>query len=337
MNDVNPAADLVATTLIPHTAFDTAAKRIYQCCKFGMRASDPVCLAVVGESRTGKSRLLEECGAAFPPTRTEAGIVMPVLCVSTPSKPTVKGLAAEMLRAIGDPRHAEGTEITKTARLHHLMPEIGSRVLLIDEFQHFYDKGTNQVMHHVADWLKILVDQTKVVLIVSGLPTCRQVIDQNEQLAGRFLAPLVMPRFNWADDYLREEFLAILAAFHEALSEHFEMPDLASEEMGLRMYCATGGLMGYITRLLRQLVWNTMDAKKVRICLADFAKAHGDCHWGPEDEPLFETFTAGFRALPTPDILARAALLGTKRENVQTSSHGSLSVKPKASLVLSAS
>jgi hypothetical protein len=336
MTDLDPAADLVATTLIPHTAFDTAAKRIHQCCKFGMRASDPVCLAVVGESRTGKSRLLEECAAAFPSRRTEAGIVKPVINVSTPSKPTVKGLAAEMLRAIGDPRHEEGTEIAKTARLYRLMEEIGSRVLLIDEFQHFYDKATNQVMHHVADWLKILVDQTKVVLIVSGLPTCWQVIDQNEQLVGRFLAPLVMPRFNWADEYLREEFLAILAAFHEAMSAQFEMPDLASEEMGLRMYCATGGLMGYITRLLRQLVWNAIDGGERRIVIADFAKAHGDCHWDKEDEPLFEAFTPGFRALPTPELLARAALLGTKRDNVQTSSRKSLSIRPKSSLVLSA-
>lgn len=328
-------ADLVATTLIPHTAFNAAAKRISQCCRFGIRSNDPVCLAVVGESRTGKSRLLEECSAAFPSRRDADGIVMPVLGVSTPSKPTVKGLAADMLKAIGDPRYAEGTEIAKTARLHRLMKEIGTRVLLIDEFQHFVDKGTNQVMHHVADWLKILVDETKVVLIVSGLPSCRQVIDQNEQLAGRFLAPLLLPRFNWTDDDLRDEFLAILAAFHEALSSHFDMPVLDSEEIGFRMYCATGGLMGHITRLLRQLVWNAIDDGKNKLALADFDRAHNGCHWPPEESPLLDAFSSKFDPRPTESLLSRAAMVGVRQEAHRRPTHSSMTVKPNASIVLS--
>lgn len=336
MKNETALRNLVAETLIPHTAFETASKRIFQCCEFGIRASDPVCLAIVGESRTGKSRLLEECSAAFPTRRTNDGIIKPVLSVVTPSKPTVKGLAAEMLKAIGDPRHAEGTEIAKTARLYRQMEEVEVRMLHIDEFQHFFDKATNQVMHHVADWLKSLVDQTKVVLIVSGLPSCRRVIDQNEQLAGRFLAPMIMPRFNWADDNLREEFLAILAAFHESMSEHFSMPELGSEEMGLRIYCATGGLMGYVARLLRQIVWNALSENNRQIGLANFAKANDDCYWGHEDAPPLESFSDQFNSTPTPKLLANAAKLGIRKDDYRPGSRSSLSMKPKASLVLSA-
>lgn len=336
MTDKQILANLIPSTLIPHTAFDRAAKRISQACDFGLRGSDPVCLAVVGESRTGKSRLLEECGAAFPSSRNSEGVIMPVISLSTPSKPTVKGLAADMLRAIGDPRHGEGTEIAQTARLHRLMKEVGSRVLLIDEFQHFYDKGTNQIMHHVADWLKILVDETKIVLIVSGLPSCRQVIDQNEQLAGRFHAPLVMPRFIWNDDYLREEFLAILGAFHEAMSPHFEIPDLRSEEMGLRMFCATGGLMGYITRLLRQLVWNAIGDKKSQITLSEFSKAHNACHWGRESIPLLAPFSNKFKPHTTPELIQQALLIGARQEPPSVIRRRQVAATPKSSLVLSA-
>lgn len=336
MTDGKILANLISSTLIPHTAFEKAAKRILQSCNFGLQSNDPVCLAVVGESRTGKSRLLEECGAAFPSKRTSEGIFMPVVSLSTPSKPTVKGLAADMLRAIGDPRHTEGTEIAKTARLHRLLKEIGSRVLLIDEFQHFHDKGTNEVMHHVADWLKILVDETKIVLIVSGLPSCRQVIDQNEQLSGRFLAPLVMPRFKWDDDDLREEFLAILAAFHEALSPHFDVPDMRSEEIGFRIFCATGGLMGYITRLLRQLVWNAMMEENRVLSLADFAKAHRDCHWEREGAPMLYSFSPGFRPGPNQELIRQASMLGTRQEQYPPPRRGKISMAPKSSVILTA-
>jgi len=78
---------------------------------------------------------------------------------------------------------------------------------MIDEFQHFQDKGSRRIMHHVADWLKILVDDSKVALVVAGLSSCGAVISQNEQLAGRFLSPILMPRFDWKIDNHREEFV----------------------------------------------------------------------------------------------------------------------------------
>jgi hypothetical protein len=191
-------------------------------------------------------------------------------------------------------------------------------------------------MHHVADWLKSLVDQTKVVLIVSGLPSCRRVIDQNEQLAGRFLAPMIMPRFTWTDDNLQEEFLAILSAFHESMSKHFSMPDMGSEEMGLRIYCATGGLMGYVARLLRQVVWNALSENSRQITLENFEKANGDCYWGHEEAPPLQSFSVRFNSVPTQKLLAGAAMLGTRKEEIRPASRSSLTMMPKASTVLSA-
>lgn len=328
--------NIVATTLIPHTAFQTATKRITQCCRYGGDSNEPVGIALIGESRTGKSRLLEECGATFPKVRDEEGINLPILIVSTPSKPTVKGLASEMLKAIGDPMHTSGTEISMTSRLSRLLKEIGTKMLIIDEFQHFYDKGTHQIMHHVADWLKILVDDTKVVLVVAGLPTCRQVIDQNEQLAGRFLAPLVMPRFDWSDTELREEFVAILEAFGESLSMHFDVPDMAAEEMAFRFYCATGGLMGYVTRLLRQMIWNALENNSRLIDLGKIEQAQHDCFWRLKDLPKIEAFSKSFKPEATDALLNVVAQIGT-RQIPDPKGKGGLRMKASPSFVLSAS
>ncbi len=171
---------IVDNTLVPHTAFEQASSRIEQCFAYADGASEPICIAVVGESRTGKSRVLEECFATHPQARDSEGLNIPILRVKTPSKPTVKGLAELMLRAMNDPRFDAGTENAKTIRLQTLMKNAGTRMVMIDEFQHFYDKGLHKVMHHVADWLKILVDDCKVALVVAGLPSCRAVLDQNE-------------------------------------------------------------------------------------------------------------------------------------------------------------
>jgi hypothetical protein len=307
--------NLVESTLVPHTAFENGLKRLEQCFTHAERAEEPICIAVIGESRTGKSRVIEECAERHPTVRGSEGLTIPILRVKTPSTPTIKGLAEAMLDAMQDPRAATGTEFQKTKRLKKLMAEAGTRMLMIDEFQHFYDRMSNKIMHRVADWLKIMVDETKVALVVAGLPSCRAVLRQNEQLAGRFFAPIVMPRFEWTRADHRDEFIAILEAFQESLHRHFELPALHSDEMAFRCYCATGGLIGYLTKFLRQAVWNAMDAGADRITFEDLRRAHEEAvlmEAGPGSAP--SPFARDFPLESTERLLESIRAIGTRPE-----------------------
>lgn len=306
---------IVENTLVPHRAFEEATRRLEQCFSYSAGVSEPICIALVGESRTGKSRALEECEDKHPAERDNEGLNMPILRVKTPSKPTVKSLAELMLQAMHDPLFDRGTENSKTTRLQTLMRNSGTRMVMIDEFQHFVDKGSHKVMHHVADWLKILVDDSRVALVVAGLPTCQAVLEQNEQLAGRFLSPVFMPRFDWLLDHHREEFVAILGAFHDSLSSHFDLPALDGEEMAFRCYCGTGGLMGYLSKFLRQMVWNALDSNRRSISLLDLAQAHDEAVWaksGPLEIP--NPFTKAFAPTPTDDMVARVQRMGVAEQ-----------------------
>lgn len=308
---------IVESTLVPHTAFENATQRLEQCFSYA-GASEPVCIALVGESRTGKSRALEECQARHPPVRESAGLITPILRVKTPSKPTVKGLAELMLHAMKDPKAYSGTENAKTMRLQTLMINTGVKMVMIDEFQHFYDKGSHKVMHHVADWLKILVDDAKVVLVVAGLPTCRAVIDQNEQLAGRFGAPVFMPRFDWNVTDHRDEFIAILGAFQESLGGAFDLPALNDPEMSFRCYCGTGGLIGYLSKFLRQAVWNALDANTKTIGLPDLLLAHEQSVWAEDGlAGMVSPFDRRFSTTVTKDSIARVQRIGLPVEEIQ--------------------
>ncbi len=307
--------NIVESTLVPHTAFENALRRLEQCFMHAEHALEPICIAVVGESRTGKSRVIEECAENHPTVRRPEGLTIPILRVTTPSTPTIKGLAEAMLDAMQDPRAATGTEFQKTKRLKKLMVEAGTRMLMIDEFQHFYDRMSNKIMHRVADWLKIMVDETKVALVVAGLPSCRAVLRQNEQLAGRFFAPLVMPRFEWTQPEHRVEFIAILEAFQESLVRYFQLPALHSEEMAFRCYCATGGLIGYLTKFLRRAVWNAMDAGADRITFEDLRRAHEEAVL-MEDGPGSATspFARDFSLESTERLLESIRAIGTRPE-----------------------
>lgn len=315
--------NLIEHTLVPHTAFMNASSRIEQCMRYAVDSPEPICLAIVGESRTGKSRVIEEHCAKFPRHRTEEGLIVPILNVMTPSKPTVKGMVEHMLQKMGDPRFDRGTEIAKTIRLKRLMSNAGTIQIVLDEFQHFYDKGLRGVMHHMADWLKILVSDTKVALLVSGLPSCMAVLEQNEQLAGRFFAPVVMPRFDWQNTQHREEFIGILGAFQDSIGLHFDIPRLDHEEVAFRCYCASGGLMGYLINFLRQAVWNAIDANKKIITLDDLMVAHIASVWSSEETPnSLSPFSRKFQVTFSEELLTRAREIGQPRTPVRVPRSG---------------
>jgi len=314
------ARTIIESTLIPHTGFGTALERIKQCLAHSSQSSEPICLPVVGESRTGKSRLLEEAESLAPRHRTRDGAVIPIVRIRTPSRPTVKGVASLLLKALGDPKWETGTEIVKTARLEALLKECKTLMVMLDEFQHFFDKGRHKIFHEAADWLKTLVDETKVTLIVSGLETCLPILRQNEQLSGRFLAPAYLRRFHWEVQADRDEFLGVLSAFEESMSAHFEVPPLAGSEMAFRFWCASGGLIGLLAKLLRQTVWNACDSGRRTISLDDFAKSHQSAiareapkQPGPNVLPFDKSFNLGL----TQENIASGLSVGVREPESQ--------------------
>lgn len=103
MNQTNYIPTTVDQILVPHKDFQSAKSRIETHLLAAQSYQEPTCLAVVGESRTGKSRLLENITKQYPKQRTDEGSIIPVLSIRTPSKPTVKALVEVMLKEIGDP------------------------------------------------------------------------------------------------------------------------------------------------------------------------------------------------------------------------------------------
>lgn len=307
----------VDSILIPHTSFNMATQKIMQCFRVAENTLEPICLALIGESRAGKTRVLEHIEGKYPKSRTEDGMHIPVLRLTTPARPTIKGFAEEILSALGDPTPGKGTVSNMTNRIVKLVRDVETRMIMVDEFQHFYDKEQHRVMHHVADWFKVLVDRCKVALVVSGLPSSQFVLNLNEQLAGRFMSPIRIPRFDWKDDELREEFIGILEAFDSGLKQ-FCFPVLDSDEMSFRFYCATGGLIGYLAKILRQAVWNSLDNDMNQITLDDLAIAYQESVYKDEkDMGLPNPFDRGFTVQENADLLKRISLIGIAKPKEQ--------------------
>jgi hypothetical protein len=301
--------------LIPHAAFAEAEKQLEQFFAFAETKAEAEGLAIIGQSGTGKSTLVNAFAAKHRRFRTEEGLYVPVLLVSVPSAPTVKSLAEVMLQADGDPKPGYGTENEKTRRLVKLMKETRVRIIIQDEFQHFVDQGTHKVQHHVADWLKRLIDDTRSTLVISGLPSCTAVIDQNVQLARRFSAPLIMPRFEWENPADRTQFRGIVRGFCESLSQHYTLPDLPSDDLEFRLYLASGGLIGYLVKLLRRAQRNCAERGGKAITLKALHEAHMQAIWFAHRNPdLPQPFAPTFKVSPNSEMLKQVSTIGTPPE-----------------------
>lgn len=89
---------------------------------------------------------------------------------------------------LGDPAADKETISSQTLRLRKFIAACEVELIILDEFQHFDDRQSRNVLKTISDWLKNLINQCTVPIVLVGMPGCESVLDQkgNEQLKRRF-------------------------------------------------------------------------------------------------------------------------------------------------------
>jgi hypothetical protein len=140
------------------------------------------------------------------------------------------------------------------------------------------------------------------------------VLTLNEQFLGRSLTPIHLPRFDWLSQEHRRQFIGILGGFDSALRKFIDFPALNHEEMAFRLYCATGGLIGYLTKFLRQLTWDCDSNNKYSLNLSDFDNAYEkSLNHKLIGTEFIHPFAEDFIPQPTEDILKQVAQIGIRQ------------------------
>jgi hypothetical protein len=304
---------------IPHAAFIDVTQRIELLAAGKDKREDPECVALTGPSGAGKTFTLDALYRRNSSYETPEGTIRPWIKVTVPSHPTTKNLAAEILTAL-DPGDScrSSTESQLTKRITKLLEECQTDVIWLDEFQHLYDRKNEDFYFEAANWLKRLIEiekpnKTKRMLIISGLEDSLHVIQHNSQLRRRFSARLSLPCFSWTDAQQRREFSACLVGFLDRMKGHFTLHSADTATFVFRFYCATGGLIGYVKRLLRETVLYAHANETYSLDLADFDQAFNRylCSSPELQRVTYRPFSREFTPIPTEELLAIASLIGT--------------------------
>lgn len=309
--DLSKLRDVVSRIRIDHDAYTNILSELTDAYDAVGTTATPVCLLITGETRTGKSSVVQDLLETYLPTRMEDRMIRSVVYAVAPAKATVKSLLESLLYGLGDPYWNRGSMGNMTQRLHTLLDAVQCKMIILDEFQHLCDKGQKYSLHIMADWLKVLLEGRKYGLVAVGLPTAASVIHGHTQLVGRFDDELKMPLFDWRDKASATQFRAILRQFQKELHP-FQLPALDSREMGVRIFLASAGRIGLVAKLLDRAVRNAVRAGTLNIGLEELKAAYERAIWSASLFPVAGgPFGAGTEELMAKGVqeavLAKAA------------------------------
>jgi energy-coupling factor transporter ATP-binding protein EcfA2 len=242
---------LVERIFINFPRLNRVREKIAYCHRHSKVAAEPECLLITGQTGAGKTTLCEVYAGQFPRQPNREGIAVPVLSASIPVPATAKSPATRLLVALGDPMADRGTTVNQTLRLVKLIRDCGVELIILDEFQHFIDRDSNHILLTVANWLKDLLNETKVPMILTGMPYSDIILQANAQLERRFQMRERLDPFGWETPAQQTEYRTFLRYLDESLPLA-ERSRLSDTETAFRIYCATGGVIGYVMKLIRR-------------------------------------------------------------------------------------
>ncbi|TNE65432.1 MAG: transposase [Alphaproteobacteria bacterium] len=265
--------------VITHPRMMKAIRQVDYCRALSKGANEPECLLILGESGVGKTTIKEFYLRRYPRTETTSGTTIPVLAAAIPVPATMKAMATALLISLGDPSALRGSLDNKTQRLYKLIRECEVEILILDEFQHFIDRDNLRVLRSVSDWLKNLISETKVPVVLTGLPYSRNVLEANEQLMRRFSSQYVLEPFGAGHDM--EEFRKFLSFVADRLPFE-EKPAFGNLDMGRRFFSASQGYVSKVMKIVRGAAFLAFEECEKSITLGLLERAYRERILRPE-------------------------------------------------------
>lgn len=219
----------------------------------------PSCRLIVGPADNGKTRILRHLVERHPATHMSNGSAanIPVLFIPSPNRPKEELLLATILTKLGTPVPASDNLRRLQSRLDLILPQVGLKVLLIDEF-HSSIQGSKKQTHDFLQAVKKLSNDYRISIVGAGLLSAHNAIATDDQLDTRF-ERLWLPR--WQSD---TAFKGFLKSMEKVLP--LECPsNLEKNGLPEVIHTLSEGRIGQVIKLLRKAAAHSIRNGKEKI------------------------------------------------------------------------
>jgi DNA transposition AAA+ family ATPase len=279
------------TTVIPHTRHVEAKAAIRELHgryrpreetrRFKARA-----LLIVGAAGAGKTTALEDYMADYPDIATEDGDIRRIVYVEAPERTTRRALVGAILGAYGYRARDHWNTSELIEKIAFYAEETGTEMIFIDEGHHMVNGNKPDMTAEVTEFIKSLLNRVKVQVVIAGLPRLLDIAVPGErtmQLRRRLQPTVILKPYDWATRSGRTMFSSVLGVMEKMLGLP-EPSGLAKHEMAKRIYVATGGEIGIVSKYLSQALSIALASGRRLIDLDLLGKVHGDWHPSYEHE-----------------------------------------------------
>ncbi|MEZ8303611.1 TniB family NTP-binding protein [Vibrio splendidus] len=229
--------------------------------------SEPTCMMVFGASGVGKTTIIKKYLSQNKRDSEARGDVVPVLHIELPDNAKPVDAARELLLEMRDPLALYETDLARlTKRLTDLIPVIGVKLLIIDEFQHLVEERSNRVLTQVANWIKMILNKTKCPIVLFGMPYSKVVLKANSQLHGRFSIQFELRPFSYQNG--EGVFKTFLEHLDKALPFEKEV-GLVEQGLQKKLYAFSQGNMRSLRNLIYQASVEAIDKQHETITEQD--------------------------------------------------------------------
>ncbi|MQF75146.1 TniB family NTP-binding protein, partial [Vibrio parahaemolyticus] len=231
-------------------------------------------LIVVGDSGSGKTTIIDKYLVDNPRMEANDGSIIPILFTSLPANANPVTASERLLSSMGDPlAFSHGKDPAELMKIvNDLLRECRVELIIIDEFQHMIDRKSKDVLHSTADWLKMIIIDSKIPVVLFGMPYSTEILRVNNQLRGRFESQHHLKPFRVKDTSELIRYKTFMTMLDAALP-FLEESGLASEDIMKRVYIFSKGNMRLIRRLINKAAKFALLENAPCISLKHFARA----------------------------------------------------------------
>lgn len=216
-------------------------------------------LLIYGESNAGKSMIARRFQEKYSvrELHEEKRFDVPVLLIQAPPTANENRLYGNMLDAVFAPFSSTSNPDRRCRQLHKILPELGVKVLVIDEF-HAMLNGPYDKQRQIVTALRLFSNDLKIPIVSLGTASALRVLKTDPQLDTRF-RKISLPRWTFGTDFRR-----LLVSFERMLPLK-EPSGLSGKAIAKKVFEMSEGVIGEVSDVLTEAAVNALREGKERI------------------------------------------------------------------------
>ncbi|MGK7062663.1 TniB family NTP-binding protein [Bradyrhizobium sp. 1050_B9_N1_2] len=232
-----------------------------------------VLTVLYGESRTGKSNVLERYASRFPPSKSAKGFIRRVVYVDMPTDCNLRAVVEQIADALNLPYTQRMNTRGLTGLILRELGDAAVEFLMLDEFQEAFDANRKKTLKDVRSLLRKILNLRTLNVCVAGLDETYDLLASDKQLKGRGLLPHhPLPAYHW-DSAADQKLFRLLCDYIDDLLPFRTKSNLGSVALAQRLYWVSDGVIGLLKEFVFAAACLAINAGADRIEMHFFAEA----------------------------------------------------------------